>query len=211
MSKEILDKIKSKQQVYNYVKNNLGTLKVEKESLIASLASQEEDKSLLDNILYACKLILEKLTYNSKTKLEHFITYALQNIFTDRNYQIKLSIKEDTKNPGIELTLVEDGIEQEITDAVGGGILSTLGLLLQIYYIEVYNLRKIMFIDEGLKEVSTGHGELSVNYLDNVLKFLKWLSEEKDYTFVIVTHDNRVRQFADRVYEVKKGELILCH
>jgi hypothetical protein len=214
--RDVLGKVKTKQETYKYAINKLELLKSEKDKLTASLSLKEQSEALLNNIVFACKLILEKLTYNSKAKLENFLTYALQNIFTDRKYEIKLIMRDDTKRPALELTLVEDGIEQQITDAVGGGILSTLGLLLQIYYIEVYNLNKIMFIDEGLKEISTGslnmlgHNELTVNYLNNVVAFLKWLATERGYAFVIVTHDNQVRSLADRVYEVNKGEVLLC-
>lgn len=212
-SLEVLKNIKEKQASYRYASVRLEELKKSKEDLVNSLSSKESEKVKLESIIYACKLILEKLTYNSKVKLENFLTYALRNIFTDRNYEIKLIMREDTKRPALELTLVEDGIEQEITDAVGGGILSTLGLLLQIYYIEVYNLRRILFIDEGLKEISTGNlsvigdNKETTNYLSTVLLFLKWLAKEKDYSFVIVTHDNNVRNFADSIYEVHKGEV----
>lgn len=212
-SLEVLKNIKEKQASYRYASVRLEELKKSKEDLVNSLSSKESEKVKLESIIYACKLILEKLTYNSKVKLENFLTYALRNIFTDRNYEIKLIMREDTKRPALELTLVEDGIEQEITDAVGGGILSTLGLLLQIYYIEVYNLRRILFIDEGLKEISTGNlsvigdNKETTNYLSTVLLFLKWLAKEKDYSFVIVTHDNNVRNFADSIYEVQKGEV----
>lgn len=212
-SLEVLKNIKEKQASYRYASVRLEELNKSKEDLVNSLSSKESEKVKLESIIYACKLILEKLTYNSKVKLENFLTYALRNIFTDRNYEIKLIMREDTKRPALELTLVEDGIEQEITDAVGGGILSTLGLLLQIYYIEVYNLRRILFIDEGLKEISTGNlsvigdNKETTNYLSTVLLFLKWLAKEKDYSFVIVTHDNNVRNFADSIYEVHKGEV----
>jgi DNA repair exonuclease SbcCD ATPase subunit len=154
----------------------------------------------------------EKITYQSKVSLENFLTYALQQIFTDRNYEIKFNLKEETKKPGLELMLVENGVEQEITDAVGGGILSTLGLLLQIYYIEKHELNKIMFIDEGLKELSSTKLSESEDksYLENLLTFIKWLAKEKNYKFILVTHDQKVREFADKVYEVKKGVVAEC-
>ena len=111
------------------------------------------------------------------------------------------------------MTLVEEGKKQEITESVGCGIISTLGILLQIYYIQVYDINKILFIDEGLKEVSTDQASFeseNTNYLKNILGFLKWLASEKDYRFVIVTHDLQVREFADAVYEVKKGSVVKC-
>lgn len=207
-----IEKIRHNKQLYKYKQEQLTIVIKEKEELKKSLNKITDSKEKLDNLNYTCKLILEKITHASKARLEMFLTEALKNIFTDRNYEIKLVLKEDTKKPGLELTLTEDDIDQEITDAVGGGIISTLGLLLQIYYIEVYNLNKIMFIDEGLKEVSTGvkSSVESVNYLENLLLFLKWLAKEKKYALVIITHDNIIKNFADRIYSVEKGQVKLC-
>jgi ABC-type iron transport system FetAB ATPase subunit len=181
--------------------------------MLADLSHLTDEKDSLDNLIYTCKLILEKITYANKESLEAFLTYAAKSIFTDRNYAIELVLRDDTKKPALELTLTENGIQQEITDSVGGGIISTIGLLLQIYYIEVFNLSKIMFIDEGLKEISTGlnnESTESINYLNNLLEFLQWLSKERQYAFVIVTHDNNVRKFASTVYEVTLGEVRKC-
>ena len=113
-SLEVLKNIKEKQASYRYASVRLEELKKSKEDLVNSLSSKESEKVKLESIIYACKLILEKLTYNSKVKLENFLTYALRNIFTDRNYEIKLIMREDTKRPALELTLVEDGIEQNV-------------------------------------------------------------------------------------------------
>lgn len=206
---EFFNKANEKQYKVDVLKKQLK----EKETLINNRDQIKTRIEAFDNLMYTCKMIIEKITFNSKHKLETFLTHAFQSIFTDRHYAVELALKEDTKKPGLELTLVENGQRQEITESVGGGIVSTLGLLLQIYYIEIYGLNKIMFIDEGLKEVSTGRsvfGQDAPNYLENVLTFLKWLASEKNYTFVIVTHDPQVKQFADKIYEVKKGEVKEC-
>lgn len=205
-AKELIDKVGQNKLFYNQVREKVISLENEVKSLVEKIETQNTDKDKLDNVILGCKLILEKLTYESKHKLEEFLTFALRNIFPDRSYSIKLEIKEEAKRPGLEIVLEENGIEQEIKDAVGGGILSVLGLLLQIYYLEVYDLTKIMFIDEGLKEVSKSEIE-NESYLDNVLAFLKYLSEEKDYRFVIVTHDESVKKYADRTYEIVRGEV----
>lgn len=209
----LIDSIRGKRNLKDYKVNTLNEYITDRDNLIKERDSLKDNEARLDNLLFTCKLILEKITFNSKHKLERFLTYAFQNIFTDRHYAIELVLKEDTKKPGLELTLVEDGKKQEITESVGGGIISTLGLLLQIYYIQVYDINKILFIDEGLKEVSTDQASFeseNTNYLKNILGFLKWLASEKDYRFVIVTHDLQVREFADAVYEVKKGSVVKC-
>jgi len=207
---DIINAFKEKESLANYKKETLKKYLNDKEQLIKNKEELTDRLEKFDNLMFTCKLIIEKITFNSKHKLEKFLSYAFQNIFTDRHYAIELTLKEDTKKAGLEITLIEGDKRQEITESVGGGIISTLGLLLQIYYIEVYGLNKIMFIDEGLKEVSTGqmiNGREDTNYLKNILNFLKWLSEEKQYKFIIVTHDTHVKEFADKIYEVNKGSV----
>ena len=206
----IINSFKEKRSLFNYKNETLEGYLKDKENLIAKKDEVSQRIEDYENLMFTCKMIIEKITFNSKHKLEKFLSYAFQSIFTDRHYVVELNLKEDTKKAGLEITLVEGEKRQEITESVGGGIISTLGLLLQIYYIEVYNLNKIMFIDEGLKEVSTGQmvqGKEGTNYLANILNFLKWLSQEKQYKFVIVTHDSQVKDFADSIYEVSKGSV----
>lgn len=207
-SKAILDQVKT-------IKADLASNQrrgQDLELLIATanknLIGSKDKQHDYDNLQLACKLILEKLTIENKTKLEQFSTYALQSIFTDKDYSIELEIKEDTKNPSITILLVDNEVKQDVRGSVGGGIITVLGFLFQIYYLEVYGLNKIMFIDEGLKEVSkAGLENDNVDYLANLLLFLQELSKERKYKFITVTHDDSVRLIADKVYRVRNGEV----
>lgn len=205
----LFKKIAEAQQKYNWNNESLTVLNKERDRLKKELKLIEEEQTKLENIIFTAKLVIEKITYENKNSLEDFLTYALRQVFSDRDYTIKLNIKEGTKKPGLEIVLIENNVEQEIADAIGGGILSTLGLLMQIYYVELFKLNKVMFIDEGLKELSAtklnGLDETHRGYLENLLIFIKWLANEKQYKFVLITHDNKVKEFADKVYKVDKG------
>lgn len=206
--KQLLDNIKSKQMLHQHLVEEIQQKEQEQHKLILDNESLNTKLELVHNTLIAVKLILEKITHENKARLELFATEALQRIFTDKNYAIELEVRDDTKRPAINILLVENGVKQDIRDSVGGGIVTTLGLLFQIYYLEVYELNKIIFIDEGLKEVSkTNLNETSVNYLNNLLLFLKDLSRERQYKIVVVTHDDSVKDIADVVYQVKDGEV----
>lgn len=204
-----LNKIKDYKNTLKYKRDTVLETEKSKDKLNKNLKSLIAERTLKENLVYSCDLLLKKLVANSKSRLESFLTFAIKRIFTDRDYEIRLILKEETKRPGLDLVLVENGIEQPMAEAVGGGILSTVGLLLQIYYIEVYNLNRILFIDEGLKEISKAdpENENSKDYLEEVLAFLKWLGIERHYTFVVVTHDTDVITNADKLYRVVDGEV----
>lgn len=203
----LMKTLQDKRALLSHVRTSIKTKEEAINTYNKQLDNFIDQNKALDNLLTACKLILEKITYNSKTKLEQFVTFALQQIFTDKDYQVELEIKEDVKNPALTIMLVDNGIRQEVKDSVGGGIITVLGFLFQIYYLEVYGLNKIMFIDEGLKEVSKVDLEnTNVDYLGNLLNFIKTL-EQRGYHFVIITHDDSVRLIADKVYRVKNGNV----
>lgn len=207
--RETIEEIKRKKQLYLFKTSNLETLKETQTELHNNIESLRTDLKQHENVIFASKLLLEKAINTGKSKLEDFLTFSIQKIFYDRNYEIRLNLKEDSKKPGLDIVLVENDIEQALTDAVGGGILATLGLLLQIYYIEALGLSKVMFIDEGLKEVSKADSSSSTeDYLSSILDFLKFLSKERSYTFVLVTHDQDVIQKSDIVYRVNAGKVI---
>lgn len=209
MYKQVVSKLKEQLSLLKFKRSSVQQLEKEKKELNKQINDLTKERTLKDNLVYSCDLLLKKVVSNSKESLEAFLTFAVKKIFVDRNYEIKLVLKDETKKPGLDLVLVENGIEQVMSESVGGGVLSTVGLLLQIYYIEVYGLNKILFIDEGLKEISKADpdDEDSKNYLEEVLAFLKWLGVEREYTFVVVTHDTDVITNADKLYKVANGEV----
>lgn len=209
---ELFKKVKEKQVLHQHLTKEIESKTTVEEILVEDIKDLRDELALTHNMLIAVKLILEKITYKNKVRLETFATEALQRIFTDKNYSVELEVRDDTKRPAINILLVENGVKQDIRDSVGGGIVTTLGLLFQIYYIEVYGLNKIIFIDEGLKEVSkTNLNETSVNYLNNLLQFLKDLSRERQYKIIVITHDDSVKEVADVIYQVKDGEVNLLN
>lgn len=205
----IVSQLSRKKDEYEFNKQKLDELILEKEKLSNELQVSIDTQKKYQQVLDATKITLERLTFENKGRLENFVTYGLNQIFPDRHYVFKLLIKEDSKRPGIDILLVEDGIEQEITDAVGGGILSTIGLLMQIYYLEIYGKSKIMFMDESLSAISKNNEDdsASVSYLNNVIGFLSYLSKNRGYKFVIVTHENKVMDLADSIYSIKLGKV----
>lgn len=207
--KDLIQQIKVNQSLHKHQLEEIERKRKEHKTLKTTnddIVSKEEE---IKNILLAVKLLLEKITYGNKVMLEAFATEAMQKVFTDKNYSIELEVREDTKRPAINILLVENGVKQDIRDSVGGGIVTTLGLLFQIYYLEVYELNKVLFIDEGLKEVSKTKlgADTNIDYLSNLLQFLKDLSKERGYKIVVITHDESVREIADVVYRVKDGEV----
>ena len=85
---------------------------------------------------------------------------------------------------------------------VAGGILVVVGFLIQVFYVANLDLAKILFLDEALSNIST-------QYLPNFFSFVKELSVQIGLTVVLITHDTRFLEYADRIYKVANGTYIL--
>lgn len=128
---------------------------------------------------------------------------AIKAIFDDQDYVIDIEITEG-KRKGVKLWLVESKSGKEersrIPTSVGGGIQVVLSFVLNVYLIRIYGLRPYIIMDESFTQISS-------QYLPNFIHFLKYLIDELGFTFLWVTHDERVLPYLTSVYEVKSGTL----
>lgn len=157
-----------------------------------------EDTSMSFNVL---KKLIDEESETFIKNLQDLITFGLKAIFFDRDYRCSINIKETT---GAELRLIytnDDGMEVDtvINDGIGGGVITVIGTLMQIYFINYYGVAKIMFVDEGFSQISS-------QYIGRFFEFIKELSVREGLTMLIVTHDSRVMEYADSVYKIKSGK-----
>lgn len=138
-------------------------------------------------------------------QITDLLTYALQTIFYDMDYSIKILLKESRNSKQADIILLskqEDGsiIESPIPDNCGGGITAVIGLVLQVFFISYFKLNKILIIDEGLSQISK-------DYVGPTMKFLKTLSEQREFKFLLISHDAKIIKHADYMFEMVQGNL----
>ena len=167
---------------------------------------QAKEKVLVQEA--SIKVLREIIDIMSKEFIDSIVdlmTYSLQTIFYDRDYSVKILLKESRNSKQAEILLVdkkEDGsiIESPIPDNCGGGIVAVLGLVLQVFFIQYFKLNKILIIDEGLSQISSG-------YIKPTMQFMKMLSDERGFKFLFICHDIRFIKYADYQYEMIQGKL----
>ena len=142
-----------------YVETAEKLLKV-KEQLLVQEASIKVLREIID--------IMSKEFIDSIVDL---LTFALQTIIYDKDYSVKILLKDYRKSKQAEIILVskqEDGsvIESPIPDNCGGGISAIVGLVLQIFFIQYFKLNKLLIMDEALSQISK-------EYIPNTMNFLK--------------------------------------
>lgn len=166
-----------------------------------------ETQAELTGCLTTVKQILDVLSTKHIDQIKKLLDIALRTIFYDRQYSVELEFDDKRGARTVEFFLIEhvtdeEGNPQIIKSAfdggIGGGVLCVVGFVLQVYYIFYYKLNPILFADEAFSQ-------LSDQYIDNLMVFIKQLADQRGMKIVLVAHDPRFIERADRTYQVEEG------
>ena len=160
----------------------------------------------LDNAKNAL-LIVQKIAKQTQEKFEYristLVSLALSAVFEDP-YEMKL--KYDTKRNKTEarIVLVKNGFEYDPLSATGGGVVDIVSFALRIalWSLAAPKSDNVIIADEPFKMLSA-----DLQYKAGLM--LKKLSEQIGLQFIIVTHNENLVEFGDRVFKISinsKGE-----
>lgn len=173
-------------------------------SKLEELKQVKENRLIQESSIKVLNNIIELMSKENIKQIVDIATYALQTIFTDKDYALELEIRELRSKNSCELYLIDSTDKDNIIKAhindTGGGIKVVISFVLQIFYIMYYNLNRILFLDEALSAVS-------IEYIPSLMTFIKSLSEQRGFTFLAVCHDNRFFEYADKIYLMRDGVL----
>ena len=165
----------------------------------ATLSSYEERMRIYNAAKPVIDDIVQRFSRRALDHLEKLLTFGLRKIFTDHEYSLSIITADKRGNKCAELILEEGGYQYPLKDSsVAGGILVTVGFLIQCFYVSNLPVRKIVFLDEAFTQISTA-------YLENFMAFVSELTKQIDLIVVLITHDKRFIPYGNRVYNVKDG------
>ena len=151
-------------------------------------------------------IYLEALIKEEATKfirnLRDILDKGVKDIFYDEQYSIDIRTKDDTTT--IHL-ITSDAEGNQISPDIkycGGGIRTVVGVLFQIYFIFHYKSEPIIFVDEGFSQVSS-------QYIPYLMGLIQELSERNGMKILLITHDDRFKTYANKVYEIMDGTAVL--
>lgn len=181
------------------------------ESTSASIAEVDSKLNELENnknTLKLCKPIIDdiinKFSNSLLKKLEDLLTIGLKKIFYDRNYSVQIKVVDKRNSKCVELLLNDNGNIIPVKNAnVAGGILVVIASIIQVFYIvNIPTLDRYLFLDEQFSQVSS-------QYIDPFMEFIKTLCSETGLSIVLITHDNKFMKYGDRVYTADRGKFTL--
>lgn len=135
--------------------------------------------------------------------INEILNYGIKTIFDDCDYSIEIQIDNDANKAVIYLVYSDENGNKISSDIqqCGGGIKTVIGVLLQIFFIVHYELEPILFVDEGFSQVSS-------QYLPNLFSVIQEVTKKNGLKLLLVTHDTRILEYADKHYEIQNGTAI---
>lgn len=193
--------------------NELNRLKYKIESLqkhkqandqtIQSLVNQENDlNQMLAQIIEErqyYKRAVDVVYERSVQELKDILNSALYTIFgEDANYTIDI-VLTDKRGKSLQFKAYKDGKPVNLKRGTGMGVKTVISAILHMYYLQCKN-SKILMLDEAYSAVSE-------EYVPAFFEFLHQMCEQLQFKIILITHDKRFLQYADKTYRITAGEV----
>jgi len=150
------------------------------------------------------KQLITEMSKKGMDTLQNLLTFGLQTIFDDRSYTFEIEISDRGDVKTAEFYLVEDKsgnkVRSRLRNSVGGGIQTIVSMVLRIYFILTMDLRKVLFLDEAMTQLSGA-------YVEGLFRFLSQVRDDLGFEILWVTHDTRFTSYADHIFEVRMGSI----
>lgn len=127
-------------------------------------------------------------------------TLALEAVFDDP-YELKVEFVQRRNKTECDLFFVRDGNEADPLTASGGGAVDIAAFALRIASWSMQRPRgsNTIMLDEPMRF-------LSVDMQEKASQMIKELSEKLGIQFIIITHEETLTAYADKVFEVTRNK-----
>ena len=180
--------------------------KIELENSIDLLLNKiRKEKKRLKNLEKAHE-ILKQVGLETQQQLVYHISdvtsVALSSVF-DEPYSVKLDFVERRGKTECDIIFEKNGFPYDPLNSAGGGVadLASFALRIASWSMKVPNTRPIIVLDEPFKHLDkTMHPRAS--------EMIKMLSDKLGIQFIIITHEQSMGVYADKVFEVKQRKSV---
>ena len=189
---------------YETLETQLELTKKQKQEYTEKMQQKFQEMQTYEVAIDYMKKLIDTLSRTHIDHLETLLNSAVSTIFYDKLYRIEFEVSEYRNNNNLNIYLVEtleDGteIKSDIQNN-GFGVKTIVGFILQIYFILYHKQSPILIIDEGLSALSS-------NYIEHFRQLIQSLTKEYGFIFILISHDPRFNDLADKTYEVINGEM----
>lgn len=202
MKTEALERYKEHKTLFQNNRDSIDQLEEKKEEVQQEIRDLSERSQVLDKSIETVKKLIDQL-FNSKINaFEELIQEGLNQIFSDRTYQFKIELGSRGSKKTAEFKYRREENEwQKMDGSCGGSVRVVADLICRIYLISQLEGKRFLMLDEALSE-------LSDEYIEPCVEFLKGLIDKMDFDILLVSHDDRITDFIDNVYYMDQGEIV---
>jgi DNA repair exonuclease SbcCD ATPase subunit len=152
------------------------------------------------------KEIVKKVSIQTQQQLQYHIgditSLALESVFEDP-YKLEINFEERRNKTECDIFFVREGEKIDPLLASGGGAVDIAAFALRIasWSLQIDKSRNIIILDEPMKNISE-------EYKEKVSQMIKDVSKKLNIQFIIITHEPKLTNYADRVFEISKHKTI---
>lgn len=165
-----------------------------KASLEKTLENISDNKEKQEIARKSAKLVQDHLA----TKLSGIVTKSLSTVF-EEPMEFVAQFVERRGVSECDLFLRIGGHEYDILKGQGGGIADVCSMTLQMAFIMLAQVDRVLIIDEPARHMDIAAQERFISVLQELCK-------ELNFTIIMVTHSQPFTEGADKVFKIiKKG------
>jgi DNA repair exonuclease SbcCD ATPase subunit len=171
-------------------------------SLTANRARLADLQARAENLAQAREIIIAvgKMTQQQlELQISNLVSMALATVFDDP-YEFKVQFTERRNVVEADFFLIRDGVYYDPMESVGGGVLDVVAFGLRVADWRLRGGRSVMILDEQFRNVWPA-GQPKVNLL------LRRISKELNLQIILVSHQDKVNEGADKVFRIVNGHV----
>lgn len=185
------------------VKYQLQSVEASRSNLIDLLAKMDNEllvhESKLGELTISrqfYKKAIDIVYERSIQELKDVINSALSYIFIDKNIQVDIELS-DKRGKSMTFIITHNDKRVNLKRGMGMGVKCVISCILHMYYLQCKN-SPYLLLDEA-------YSNISKEYITNFFDFLQKMCERLNFTIILITHDERFIQYANKVYEINNG------
>lgn len=193
----MIDKYKEIYNSYFYKKKNLENRKKE---ITECLDELREKSDIIDKAASLIQKVAQETQSNIVFHIGNIVDKALETVFQDE-YKFSFNFVQKRGKVEAEYFLIRnDGTEVDIINGAGGGVIDIVSFALRIaVWTLSNNVQNVIVLDEPFRF-------LSQDLQERAGEILKELSDKLKLQFIIVTHNDKLISYADKIFFVKKSQ-----
>lgn len=159
---------------------------------------ERNNKVLVDvlGLLEQCNITARDFV---KVEVEQLVTQGLRSIFENPTIQFNIDFVTKRNQVEAEFTLSreEEGacIQGDILSTYGGGVVDVISISLRIIIMQLMKIKGPLVLDEPGKYISA-------QFIGAFGKFLTEVSNTFDRQMIMITHNDKLTEFADNIIKV---------